>query len=169
MRAALFSTAIIAMLVGCDRIPGTPQFQARERARIEAEEIKSAQEIASRDLLDPSSVQFRDVLVRHQHATSAAFGNAPVVCGELNAKNSYGAYVGFKRFVVGSRPAKAVLESEGMPAAEDRAAAQRDCLAELRDTGDSEKSPSCRQSDALNNQAVSAAMFGVTWALACVD
>ena len=39
---------------------------------------------------DPSSVQFKnEILVMN--------GNA--LCGEVNAKNGYGAYVGFKRFI----------------------------------------------------------------------
>jgi hypothetical protein len=50
---------------------------------------------------DPSSVQFRNVSYR-------ATGTLEVVCGEYNAKNSYGGYVGFKIFVdmpgTGSKP-----------------------------------------------------------------
>lgn len=43
------------------------------------------------DLLkDPNSAQFQNVKV----------GYAGTVCGEVNGKNAYGAYVGFKRFMV---------------------------------------------------------------------
>lgn len=44
-------------------------------------------------LKDPDSVKFRDV---HFKATEVA--GAWKMCGYLNAKNSYGAYVGYSRF-----------------------------------------------------------------------
>ena len=40
-----------------------------------------------RSFLDPSSAQWRDLYLR-----------GIVLCGEVNAKNAYGAYVGFRRF-----------------------------------------------------------------------
>ena len=43
---------------------------------------------------DPSSVQFRRVEIK-------MFKGNRIVCGELNAKNSYGGYVGFKKFIAG--------------------------------------------------------------------
>lgn len=43
-------------------------------------------------LKDPSSAEFRNVFVSRK-------GGAPVVCGEVNSKNSFGGYVGFQRFV----------------------------------------------------------------------
>lgn len=46
----------------------------------------------ARSLKDPESARFRDVsLVPYQ--------DGAVICGEVNAKNSYGGYVGYKRFV----------------------------------------------------------------------
>lgn len=48
-----------------------------------------ARKLVAHDLKDPSSAQFREI-----HKTDQA------VCGEVNAKNSYGAYVGFKHFIV---------------------------------------------------------------------
>ena len=53
--------------------------------------LSAAKDAISRDLKDPSSVQFRSVTIVD------AFGGK-IVCGELNGKNSYGAYVGFKPF-----------------------------------------------------------------------
>jgi hypothetical protein len=64
------------MLGACQYIPGT-----------DANKIGQAKEIAARDLIDPSSAQFRDLKV-----------NGDMVCGEINGKNRMGAYVGFKRF-----------------------------------------------------------------------
>lgn len=43
---------------------------------------------------DPSSVQYRGV---RSFVTS---GNQRIICGEYNAKNSFGAYTGFKPFWV---------------------------------------------------------------------
>lgn len=45
-------------------------------------------------LKDPSSAMFRNLKVQ-------PYLNGHVLCGEYNAKNSYGGYVGFKPFVAG--------------------------------------------------------------------
>ena len=55
----------------------------------------------TRNFKDPSSVMYRGVFV----SNSAGF---PMLCGELNGKNSYGAYVGFKRFFAGAPPAPGI-------------------------------------------------------------
>jgi hypothetical protein len=62
---------------------------ARVKASEDAATIKTAEEAASRELKDPQSAQFRDVTIRDR-----------TVCGEMNAKNAYGAYVGFEPFHV---------------------------------------------------------------------
>lgn len=67
----------VVVLGACDKVPGT-----------DANKIREAQEAATKDLIDPFSAQFRNVRV--------ARGG---VCGEVNAKNRMGAYVGFTRFV----------------------------------------------------------------------
>jgi hypothetical protein len=46
----------------------------------------------AREMKDPDSVQFRNVRVVH-------LGSLKNVCGEVNAKNSYGAYIGFSQFI----------------------------------------------------------------------
>nr|WP_295111768.1 hypothetical protein [uncultured Caulobacter sp.] len=51
--------------------------------------IGDAKKLVAHDLKDPSSAQFRDVKASSQ-----------AVCGEVNAKNSYGAYTGFRHFIV---------------------------------------------------------------------
>lgn len=53
-----------------------------------AKMITKAKESVTKKLKDPESVRFRDVFVMRES-----------VCGEVNAKNSYGGYVGFKRFI----------------------------------------------------------------------
>lgn len=57
----------------------------------EAEKISKAELI--KDFNDPSSVQFRNVV------TYSPDPGIYATCGELNAKNSFGAYTGFKKFV----------------------------------------------------------------------
>lgn len=60
----------------------------------DAELIELSQQSVRDALKDPSSAQFRNVTVRKSEA-------GRVVCGEVNAKNSYGGYVGFRQFVAG--------------------------------------------------------------------
>jgi hypothetical protein len=52
--------------------------------------VSFTKEALIRSFKDPGAVQFRGVFIS---------GKAmPVLCGEVNGKNSYGAYVGFRRF-----------------------------------------------------------------------
>lgn len=55
----------------------------------ESATVAEAKKALERQLKDPGSVQYRDV---------KEFSEG-VVCGEYNAKNSMGGYVGFKKFV----------------------------------------------------------------------
>lgn len=66
--------------------------------------IQLAKERVASGLKDPESAQFRSVRVSN-------FRGDKVICGEVNAKNSYGGYVGFKRFV--ASPFDAKMESFG--------------------------------------------------------
>jgi hypothetical protein len=65
---------MIWLLAACS---GNPENNSDLRSALNESELK-----------DPSSVQFQNVTQ-----------NANLICGELNAKNSYGAYVGFETFV----------------------------------------------------------------------
>jgi len=56
---------------------------------------------------DPSSVQWRNLFV------SGTIMQA--LCGELNGKNSYGAYVGFRRFFATSEPLLQAIENPKQP------------------------------------------------------
>ena len=62
------------------------------KSKSEPEALTTAQESLKQTLKDPSSAQFRNVRLE-------VYGSRQVICGEINAKNSYGGYVGFKRFV----------------------------------------------------------------------
>jgi hypothetical protein len=52
-------------------------------------------------LLDPTSAEFRNIAQRSGH-----------VCGEVNAKNKVGAFVGFKRFVVDTVDWRGLIDPE---------------------------------------------------------
>lgn len=71
--------------------------------------------IATKDFIDPSSVQWRNTNVVNYKGDKA-------LCGEVNGKNTYGAYVGFKRviatdfnFVVTGRNADLMWDEMGCP------------------------------------------------------
>lgn len=82
--ALSFLLVSITSLLGCERI------SAKERIR----EIF----IEGSDLFDPHSTQFRELVYRKTSIDERW-------CGEVNAKNRFGGYVGWKRFrvdIVGS-------------------------------------------------------------------
>ena len=76
-----------------DDIETTCKKAAKPTAKDAADLIKKASTDAKRMIADtfkdPDSVKFRDLRI----SKDGAF-----VCGELNAKNSYGGYVGYTRF-----------------------------------------------------------------------
>lgn len=80
--------------VSADQKPkGTDSKSSKDIARKEVERFKQA--LTSR-FKDPSSAQFKNVAAYgEQDPISVTF-----LCGYVNAKNSYGAYVGFKKFVM---------------------------------------------------------------------
>lgn len=79
-RAAALAIAGAGLItMGCDQMP--------------VGAVADAKKLAASELRDPASAQFRNV----REVTTAA-GKA--VCGEINAKNAYGGYVGFQDFVV---------------------------------------------------------------------
>lgn len=57
-----------------------------------SEVVTRAKSAVTRDLKDPSSAQYRNLYI------SESTGAHHTLCGEINAKNGYGAYVGFKPF-----------------------------------------------------------------------
>jgi hypothetical protein len=79
-----FLVALTSSLLGCNRIS--------------SEERVHQIFIDGSDLFDPHSAQFRNLLYRKSSIDERW-------CGEINAKNRYGGYVGWKRFrvdIVGS-------------------------------------------------------------------
>ncbi|MBU2122964.1 MAG: hypothetical protein KJ999_21320 [Gammaproteobacteria bacterium] len=52
--------------------------------------VLAAKRSITSDFKDPDSVLYRDVFISNR--------TTPTLCGEINAKNSYGGYIGYKRF-----------------------------------------------------------------------
>jgi hypothetical protein len=74
--------------------------------------IAYAQEAIQRRLKDPESAEFDGLQYRYDKATGAR-----VVCGSVNAKNSFGGYIGYERFVSDAQKVN-VLESDMKSSAE---------------------------------------------------
>lgn len=137
-------------LCGCSFIPGTSAYK-----------IERAQEEAAKALIDPSSAQFRSVRV-----------SKDAVCGEINAKNRMGAYVGFSRFVASPTTTQssgwlAQVDPQFDPA--DKASADEFC-ASLR--GNSYSSPStissaCQRAQEQETTELLQKMFDDSWRMAC--
>lgn len=93
MRAKLGLTLAAMMITShAGAYDGPPWY----RAPATQAQIDFAKERASYDMKDPSSTQFRNLF-----AITRGRGD-DTVCGEINAKNSYGAYTGFREFYVDS-------------------------------------------------------------------
>ncbi|WP_349985831.1 hypothetical protein ABRP17_009660 [Stenotrophomonas sp. WHRI 8082] len=69
--------------------------KAQQEKWFGAETIVPAERAVRRELKDPDSAQFKDVRANY----TEEFGL--VACGRVNAKNSYGGYMGSRRFVFG--------------------------------------------------------------------
>lgn len=77
---------LLSFAAGCAKAPSEP---------VESPLIVAAKQQVLVVAKDPDSVQFRGVEVVDL-VTPA--GPTPIVCGEFNAKNGFGGYVGFVRF-----------------------------------------------------------------------
>lgn len=84
MKYALAAFVMLS-LTACQYIPGQPEH-----------EIAQAQKHVAADLADPDTVKFRSVMKLRTVLNGA---DNYSICGELNAKNGFDAYTGFKRFV----------------------------------------------------------------------
>jgi len=78
--------------------------QAMPNSQSEQSVIAATQIAASNGLKDPGAAQFRTVRV-------VAHYNGRLVCGEINGKNGFGAYVGFREFV--GSPGGAMVQRAG--------------------------------------------------------
>lgn len=85
----LFNLVVIvccAIFIGYKYFSGKEQRELKQQARNEFYgEIRRSQELVEAHLKDPNSAEFKDQIYN---------------CGWVNAKNGFGAYMGFKRYVV---------------------------------------------------------------------
>ena len=70
---------------------------------------KRAKQAAASRMKDPASVQFRTLVVARASGERA-------LCGEINAKNEFGAYVGFRPFIADEDGAKFMADSNDINA-----------------------------------------------------
>lgn len=81
--------------------PERPMTAAEKKAQQEkwfgAETIVAAERAVKGELKDPDSAQFREVRANY----TEEFG--VVACGRVNAKNEFGGYTAFRRFVSGGK------------------------------------------------------------------
>ena len=96
------SIGLLLLLTGCQFIPGT-----------KAHDIHRAEEAVRYGLDDPASGNFRNERV----VGPAGQG---IVCGEVNAKNRLGAYVGFRPFAYwpATKRASVLPEEDGTTASD---------------------------------------------------
>jgi hypothetical protein len=71
--------------------------KAKEEEIRKADFVKNAKIFLARDFKDPMSAQFSDLRIKGVGNKVSSFDT---LCGMVNAKNSYGGYVGFKPFSV---------------------------------------------------------------------
>lgn len=112
---ATIQTALSAFLLAACATPGTyispvdqVQIDARKQAERFSAEVANALKTKNEDevielgkqalkeiLKDPESAQFRNVQLK-------SYAGGAVICGEVNAKNSYGGYIGAEDFMAGT-------------------------------------------------------------------
>lgn len=114
MNKFLLTYGIVAILAGCaGNNPEKHYFVLRQSSlsvvavyseSVEAElmnaspeqVINMAKNVMADTLKDPVSAQFRNIRL-------VQYLNGAVICGQMNGKNSYGGYVGFRDFVAGTK------------------------------------------------------------------
>lgn len=75
--------------------------QGREpESQVEKEAAEELLLILRSSLKDPESARFRGIKIATKPYDTARTKSAYAICGEVNAKNSYGGYTGFEGFVV---------------------------------------------------------------------
>lgn len=88
-------SAVLTVLCGCTSAAEKEQ-EANEAL------ISTAKQVLERDLFDPSGAQYRNMRVAEPLPASVSEKRQSVpagVCGQVNAKNQLGGYVGFRPFI----------------------------------------------------------------------
>jgi hypothetical protein len=104
------------LLSSCILVAGSAQADDAEPFKTVSDEKKLRKLLTEHSQLkDPFTVQFRNVYVREVLPDTKGNPTKHIYCGELNAKNSYGGYTGWSRFVahdVTDSPSVAVVDDE---------------------------------------------------------
>lgn len=85
MQKLIMLLPVFLLLAACGQSEADKASSKAEMAEIRSQRV--AREFVSGVLKDPESAEFR---------------NQKGLCGEVNSKNSFGGYVGFKRFIAAS-------------------------------------------------------------------
>lgn len=88
-----------SFIAGCMTTYETKTVSAQP-ARLTKFEDAETKRLITKDFKDPESARFRSVQGYRLSNRELA------VCGEVNGRNSYGAYVGYKKFYIRIRPMK---------------------------------------------------------------
>lgn len=97
MKKLIIFITIGLVLVGCGK--SQAEIEQEKQAQIAAQKAKIEQE---KKLKEQAEIKATEEVVRYylKDGESARFRNVIKNCGEVNAKNSWGAYSGFSRFIV---------------------------------------------------------------------
>lgn len=104
------AVAVAAMLAGCV----ASQIIEAKPIKLTGSQLSAIQAKAAYDLIDPNSAMFRNIRakeIKREDGTQAV-----EFCGEVNAKNRMGGYVGFSAFkgkFVGSTPVIEFMDNGG--------------------------------------------------------
>lgn len=94
----IITPLLIAMMIDIFFIQSEDETRIEHRRDWRTKSIVVGQERVRRLLRDPESAEFRNVVVIE--ATNQNYDYAGTLCGEVNSKNGFGGYVGFRSFVV---------------------------------------------------------------------
>lgn len=89
MRKVCVSTVVALLLAGCVQVTSEALSSANPR------QVALAKSAVQNIMKDPESTRFRNGYQAYQFSNGDT-----VICGSVNAKNSYGGYVGYKPFYV---------------------------------------------------------------------
>lgn len=95
---------------------------------------REGKELARERMKDPESAKLRNLFVssRGPTETEDSLANVLFLCGEINAKNSYGGYIGFHRFAA-SKEGGFTLEEDDDYGAFRQVVWDKYCVRKIRD------------------------------------
>lgn len=95
----------LGLLSGCGFILGTVAYNEAQ-----------AREVLSDRLMDAESARFREVVSRD---VTREGQKARILCGQVNAKNQLGAYVGFRNFIVVPEERFGLIDPAAVPGSDE--------------------------------------------------